>query len=61
MSKIGRYIFKIQEKENSTHVHNEQHISEQEQYQIDQYEQRSHDNREFINDTAIRKAGQGAK
>lgn len=51
MSKMGRYIFEIQEKEKEALIHNEQQISEEEQHQIDQYEQENYDIKDMSDQT----------
>jgi hypothetical protein len=50
MSKIGRHIFEIQEKENNILVHNEQEISEEEQHQIDEHEAQEHNRIDYMTD-----------
>ena len=52
MSKMGRYVFEIQEKEKEALIHNEQQISEEEQAQIDKYQQVNYDIKNLFDQNA---------
>ena len=62
MSRMGRYIFEMQEKEKEALIHNEQSISQKEQDEIDKYEQKiTHQspNQKEYSDEALERARKG--